>query len=261
VQNTNYRSRIAILYARVSTEEQARSGYSLAQQMEALKAYADREGYDVLEEVTDTGQSGASLERPGIDRVRDLVAADGVSVVLAQDADRITRDPIHRAFLDEEMERFGTRLIALDDWGDNSHEGELLKYMKGWVSKGERLKTAERTRRGKLRKTREGKIVAGRRPNYGFAFNAARDGYEVDESTMPVVHRIFRMAGVEGIAVHGVKRVLDRDGIPTPSGRRYWHWRAIQSCIMDDVYKPHTYEEIKELVSPEVAARLDPDKL
>src|SRR5215203_3651004 len=70
----------AILYARVSTDEQARSGYSLAQQIEALSAYAAREGYEVLEEVADPGQSGASLERPGMDRVRDLVAGGGVSV-------------------------------------------------------------------------------------------------------------------------------------------------------------------------------------
>jgi site-specific DNA recombinase len=73
----------AVLYTRVSTDEQARSGYSLAQQLEALREYAAREGYEVLEEVRDPGQSGASLERLGMDRVRDLVAADDVSVVLA----------------------------------------------------------------------------------------------------------------------------------------------------------------------------------
>jgi site-specific DNA recombinase len=61
-----------ILYARVSTDEQARSGYSLAQQIEALREYATREGFEVLEEIIDPGQSGASLERPGMDRVRDL---------------------------------------------------------------------------------------------------------------------------------------------------------------------------------------------
>jgi site-specific DNA recombinase len=84
MQSTNgHGPKRAILYVRVSTEEQARSGYSLAQQMEALRAHAAREGYEVLEEVTDPGQSGASLERPGMDRVRDLVAASSVSVVLA----------------------------------------------------------------------------------------------------------------------------------------------------------------------------------
>src|SRR5688572_5580610 len=89
----------AILYARVSTAEQARSGYSLPQQLEALRGYALREGYEVLEEVSDPGQSGASLERPGMDRVRDLVAAGGVSVVLAQDRDRFAREPAYHYLL------------------------------------------------------------------------------------------------------------------------------------------------------------------
>jgi site-specific DNA recombinase len=85
----------AILYARVSTDEQAKSGYSLAQQLEALREYTIREGYEVLEEVADPGQSGASLERPGMDHVRDLVAVGGVSVVLAQDRDRFSREPAY----------------------------------------------------------------------------------------------------------------------------------------------------------------------
>src|SRR3712207_7512263 len=83
----------AILYARVSTDEQARSGYSLAQQLEALRQHAAKEGYEVPEEVSDPGQSGASLERPGMDRVRNLVQAGDVSVVLAQDRDRFAREP------------------------------------------------------------------------------------------------------------------------------------------------------------------------
>lgn len=65
----------AILYARVSTDEQARTGYSLAQQLEALRAHAAREGYEILEEVTDAGYSGASLERPGMDRLIEQEAA------------------------------------------------------------------------------------------------------------------------------------------------------------------------------------------
>ncbi|MDQ3794856.1 MAG: recombinase family protein [Actinomycetota bacterium] len=86
----------------------------------------------------------------------------------------------------------------------------------------------------------------------------ARDGYEVDEHTMPVVRRIFRMAGVDGLSVNGIKRALDAEGVPTPSGRKYWHWRAIQSFIMDDVYRPHDFEEVVDLVMPEVAATLNP---
>jgi site-specific DNA recombinase len=99
----------AILYARVSTDEQVRSGYSLAQQLEALRDYAECEGYDVLEEVADPGHSGASLERPGMDRVRDLVASGGVSMVLAQDRDRFAREPAYHYLLGQEFAQYGTK--------------------------------------------------------------------------------------------------------------------------------------------------------
>src|SRR3712207_6415588 len=127
--------RRAIPYARVSTDEQARSGYSLAQQLEALREYATREGYEVLEEVQDPGQSGASLERPGMDRVRDLVTAGGVSIVLAQDRDRFSREPAYTYLLRREFEEHGAKMRALNDRGDDSPEGELTDgILTSWPS-------------------------------------------------------------------------------------------------------------------------------
>jgi site-specific DNA recombinase len=171
----------AILYARVSTEEQARSGYSLPQQLEALREYAAREGYEILEEVMDPGQSGASLERPGMDRVRDLVVTGGVSVVLAQDRDRFAREPAYHYLLRKEFEEHDCKIRALNDRGDDSPEGELTDGILDQLAKYERAKTAERARRGRLRKVREGKIIATHTPAYGFAYNASRDGYLVNE--------------------------------------------------------------------------------
>jgi len=147
--NTNgHGPKLAILYARVSTDEQARSGYSLAQQLEALRAYATREGYEVLEEVTDPGQSGASLERPGMDRVRDLVSAGGVSVVLAQDRDRFAREPAYHYLLKREFEEHGAKIRALNDRGDDTPEGELTDGILDQLAKFERAKLIERSRRG-----------------------------------------------------------------------------------------------------------------
>src|SRR5215204_4997666 len=142
----------AILYARVSTEEQAKSGFSLAQQMEALRQYAAREGYEVLEEVTDPGQSGVSLERPGMDRVRDLVAAGSVSVVLTQDRDRFAREPAYLFLLKREFEEHGTKIRALNERGDDSPEGELTEGILDQLGKYERAKISERSRQGKLQK-------------------------------------------------------------------------------------------------------------
>ena len=74
--------------------------------------------------MADPGQSGASLERPGMDRARDLVAAGGVSVVLAQDRDRFAREPAYLFYLREEFSVRGTELGALNDRADGSPEGE-----------------------------------------------------------------------------------------------------------------------------------------
>src|SRR5215204_3888109 len=210
VSSTNgHGSKRAILYARVSTDEQARSGYSLAQQLESLRDYAAREGYEVLEEVMDPGQSGASLERPGMDHVRDLVAGGNVSVVLAQDRDRFSREPAYTYLLKREFEEHGCKMRSLNDRGDDSTEGELMDGVFDQFAKFERAKIAERSRRGKLRKAREGKIVgASARPTYGFAYNERRDGYVVDVSTMPVVRRIFSMIGEEGMSINAVKALL-----------------------------------------------------
>jgi site-specific DNA recombinase len=247
----------AILYCRVSTDEQARSGYSLAQQLEALREYAAREGYEVLEEVSDPGQSGASLERPGMDRVRDLVAEGGVSVVLAQDRDRFAREPAYHYILRREFEEHGTKIRALNDKGDDTPEGELTDGILDQLAKYERAKIAERSRRGKLRKAREGKIVAGPVPTYGFQYNESRDNYVIDKDTMLVVRRIFYMLGVERRSINAIKLTFDREGVPTPNGAAYWSHKAIRDCVLDDAYKPHTCAEVSELVTPQVASRLN----
>lgn len=95
----------------------------MAQQTEALREYAAREGYEVLEEIVDPRQSGASLARPGMDRVRDLVATGGVSLVLAQERDRFAREPAYYYLLRKEFEEYGCMLRALNDRGDESPEG------------------------------------------------------------------------------------------------------------------------------------------
>src|SRR5215204_4481322 len=249
----------AILYARVSTEEQARSGYSLAQQLEALRQYAHREGYEVLEEVQDPGQSGASLERPGMDRVRDLVAAGGVSVVLAQDRDRFSREPAYHYLLKREFEEHGTKIRALNDRGDDSPEGELTDGILDQLAKYEKVKIAERTRRGKLRKAREGRVICGATPTYGFRYNQTRDGLLINEPEMTVVEKIFRLVA-DGVAVRAIQARLYTEGIATPKGGPLWDDHVLRRMITNDVYRPYSFEEIAALVTLEVAARLDSAK-
>jgi site-specific DNA recombinase len=208
----------AVLYARVSTDEQAKSGYSLAQQLEALRGYAADEGYEILEEVTDAGYSGASLQRPGIDRVRNLVQGSGVSVVLAQDRDRFAWEPAYVYLLRQEFADHGCKLRALNDRGDDSPEGELTDGILDQLAKFERAKMMERTRRGKQRKTQEGRISTNRAA-FGFDYNATRDGYVVNPDQMEIVRRIFYMAGVEKRTIYAIREHLERGVLEPPRAR------------------------------------------
>ncbi|MDQ3863519.1 MAG: recombinase family protein, partial [Actinomycetota bacterium] len=98
------------------------------------------------------------------------------------------------------------------------------------------------------------------RPNYGIRFNEGRDGYLIDEEKMAIIRRIFRMVGSEGMALNRVRNTLEREGIRTSSGRKNWSRTYLRKCINDDVYLSHTFEEVRALVSPEVASTLDPSQ-
>ena len=247
----------AVLRARVSTDEQVRSGYSLAQQIEALREYAAREGYEIHAEVSDPGQSGAaSLERPGMDRVRDLVAVGGVPVVLAQDRDRFAREPAYHYLLKKEFAEHGTRIRSLNDRGDDSPEGELTDGILDQLAKCERAKIAERTRRGMMRKAREGRVVVTR-PPYGFRYDERGDALVVHKPEMAVVEKMFRLAA-EGMGPNAIQTRLYRECVPTATGKPVWDPRTIKKMLMNDAYRPHTFEEISELLAPEATVRPDP---
>ena len=96
--------------------------------------------------------------------------------------------------------------------------------------------------------------------DYGFKYNDTRDGYEVDEATISTVRRIFRMVGLEGSSLRKVKQRFEIEALPTPAGKKFWSETFIREVIKDDVYRPHSFEEVQALVTPKVAARLSPDK-
>jgi site-specific DNA recombinase len=260
-------TRTAILYARVSTRAQSEEGYSLRQQVATLRQWAEAEGYEVLEAVEEPGQSGASLERPGLDRVRDRVAEGGVSVVLAQDRDRFAREPAYLFLLKREFEAHGTKLRALNDRGDGSPEGDLTDGILDQLAKFERAKMVERSRRGKNRMVSEGKVVRGPRPPFGFLYDQHGDSLIVEPTQMAVVRRVFEMLAVEGLTLGEVARRLNGDSIPSPmasntkrpvSGK--WSVPTIRTLVKNPLYRPLSTEEIVASmpVLPEVARSLDP---
>jgi hypothetical protein len=77
---------------------------------------------------------------------------------------------------------------------------------------------------------------------------------------MPVVRRIFSRIGEEGMPIRAVARGLEREMVSPPNGGKFWRTQTIRDIILDDCYRPHGFEEMEEMVSAEVAARLDAAK-
>ena len=188
--------------------------------------------------------------------MRDLVVGADVDIVAVLFRDRLARG-LYAGLLKVEFAEYGTKLVALNAQTDDSPEGELHEGILDQFSAYERNKTAERTRRGK--------VIAIYTPNYGFKYNETRDGYEVDEERMEIVRRIVRMIGDEGRTLYAVKRSLEREGVPTLSGGKFWTPKVLKLYVLDDTYRPHSHEELRAMVetgqmTPEVFGRLDPEK-
>jgi site-specific DNA recombinase len=217
----------AVLYARVSTEEQGNKGYSLRQQLEALRSYCKDHNIEIIAEFEDRA-SGASLDRPRLDALRDVVSSGGIDLVLCQDRDRISREPAHVFLLREEFLGHGTTLRSLNDRGDDSPEGQLHDGILDQLAKFERAKIEERTRRGRIQKARSGKIVGNGAVPYGFY--RSDDHLHVDPDRMPYVHEMFERVAA-GESLYSIVKHLTEIGAPSPKGKR-WHAPTIRKMLL-----------------------------
>src|SRR3954452_18129413 len=143
--------RIAI-YVRVSTQRQAQT-QSIDQQLDRLRHVAADRRWQLAEDQVfrDDGYSGASLRRPGLDRLRDLAALAKLDRILITDPDRLARNYVHQVLLLEELQRHGCRVEFTDRPLSDDPQDQLLLQIRGAVAEYERTLIAERTRRGRLR--------------------------------------------------------------------------------------------------------------
>ena len=156
------------LYGRVSSDVQEKE-HTIWSQMDDLRRHAQQHGYDVVEEYLDEGYSGATLQRPGLDRLRDAITTGQLDVVLFHSPDSLDRKAVYQYLILEEMEKAGVRPEFLDCPVDDSPESKMLLGMQGLFAEYERAKIVERTRRGKLHRAREGALVGGHAP-YGYTW-------------------------------------------------------------------------------------------
>ncbi len=231
----------AILYARVSTDEQAEKGYSLQTQIDAMREYAAQNGMTIVRELCDD-YSGAKLDRPALDTLRALLERKEADAVIVYAADRLSRNLAHLLILREEFNRAGIELHYMNRGkSENTAESRLMENVEGVIAEYEREKIKERTRRGKLAKAKAGKWVGAGFVPYGFRKVGVKQDsrLEIDEQEARIVRRIFDMyVGENGYAptpMREIARTLTQEGVPTP-GRGYklgrgWWSHTIHSII------------------------------
>jgi len=209
----------AIGYCRVSTDKQSEKGVSLEAQTEKIRAMAVVHGFELIEVVED-GESGKSLNRPGMQRVLEMVRRREVGAVIIAKLDRLTRSVKDLCELLELFEHREVALISVAESLDTSSAaGRLVINIMAAVSQWEREAIGERTRDALQHKWGQGERVG----NIAFGYRLAPDGKHVEPDTgeQAVLGEIRRLRG-SGVSLRRIAAALNGRALKT---RRGTVWR------------------------------------
>lgn len=228
------------IYARVSTEDQAKNGYSLLDQIRECQIKAGTE--NVLKFVDD-GFSGEFLDRPALSELRKNVRDGIISKVICLDPDRLSRKLVNQLILSEEIEK-RAELIFVNGEYQQSPEGKLFYQMRGAISEFEKAKIKERMGRGRKEKARQGKVVRDYQV-YGYDFDHETQQFVINKIESEIVNLIFNLFTKRSNSVYGINGIakyLTEQGIPTKRGASVWHRQVVRQILMNRAYIGEFYQ-------------------
>src|SRR3989440_2026732 len=234
--------RMAAIYARVSSEQQ-REENTIASQTASLIEFAESHDLEVPKEwvFEDAGYSGATLERPGLERVRDLAAEGQIQVMLAYSPDRLSRKYAYQILLIEEFARHGVETVFVKSPQGDSAEDQLLVQFQGMIAEYERAQILERSRRGKRHRAQSGEVSVMSNAPYGYRYLRKTDeapaAYLVDEAEAQVVRRVYEMYTVEGLSIGEITRRLNTEGVPTRKASARWERSVVWGVLRNPAYR------------------------
>jgi site-specific DNA recombinase len=235
----------AALYARVSTERQAERG-TIGSQLALLREHITAAGGELVGEYVDDGHSGARLDRPGLDALRDAAEAGLIERVWCLSPDRLARAYAYQVLVLDELARFGVTVTFTDapDLAGDDPQAVLLTQVQGVIAEYEKAKINERYRRGKLFRARAGEVVAWK-TSYGYRRipRSAATGHahlEIYEPEATVVRRIFTDRAA-GITIREICRRLNTDRVPSPTGKPLWKHSTICRMLRNEAYVGRVY--------------------
>jgi len=236
-------TRIAAIYARVSSERQ-RQDETIQSQTAGLRELAADRGLPLAAELVfeDEGFSGASLQRPALERLRDRAAEGAFEVLLCHSPDRLARRYAYQVLLLEELGRVGVEVIfAKQPERGGSPEDELLRQFQGMIAEYERAQIAERTRRGKVHRARQGSQAVLSGAPYGYRYVRKSEHmdavYEISEHQAQVVREVFRRYAEGGESIAQIARSLSERGIPTATGKQVWDRSTVWAMLRNPAYR------------------------
>jgi site-specific DNA recombinase len=231
----------AAIYARVSSDKQ-REENTIASQTSALIAFAREQNCDVPTEwvIEDDGYSGASLLRPGLERLRDLAAEGRIQAVLIYAPDRLSRRYAYQILLIEEFARAGVEVLFIRSKRATTPEDELLLQFQGMIAEYERAQILERSRRGKRHRARQGQISVLAGAPYGYRYRRKTDHsaayYEIDEEQARIVRWAYELYTVQNLSIGAVTRRLNERQIPTAKGTGRWERSTVWAMLRNPAY-------------------------
>jgi site-specific DNA recombinase len=230
--------RVAI-YARVSTEAQEQRG-TIGSQLEALRQRVAADGNELIAEYLDEGISGARLDRPGLDALRDAAQAGAIDAVFCLTPDRLSRSYAYQVLICDELARHGVPVVYLDAPDiDSDPQARLLTQIQSVIAEYERAKISERSRRGKLFRARAGEAVHWRAP-YGY-LRVPRQGDQpahlvINPTQAAVVRRIFADYTTGGLSLRKIRDTLNTEGVATANGARHWETGTLGRILRREAY-------------------------
>jgi site-specific DNA recombinase len=234
------------IYVRVSTQYQAQQ-QTIEQQLERLRVYIQTKNWDVADQhiFRDDGYSGATLNRPGLDRLRDLAASAAFDRVLLTSPDRLARKYVHQVLLIEELEQKGCQVEFLDRPMTQDPHDQLLLQIRGAVAEYERTLITERMRRGRLSKFRAGVLLPWTRPPYGYRLHPERprdpQGVRIEPAEAAIVAEIYAQYLQDGAGLIKVAKYLAAQGIPSPTGKKRWGLATLRGMLTNPAYTGRVY--------------------
>lgn len=226
----------AAAYVRVSTEDQARNGYSLEEQELQCRQYASELGANECRVFRDEGISGGLLERPGLTALREAVKAGAFSYVICKDPDRLSRELVHQLIVTEEIEKQAQLRFVNFERDSATPEGNLFFQMRGVISQFEKAKITQRMADGRKQKARDGGLPVYAEA-YGYRHERGKSDLVIVESEAAVVRRIFGMFVQEGKGPQAIARILTEENVPTKRGAGHWYRGVIRKMLLNPMYR------------------------